>query len=147
MVLALHACDTATDYAIHMGIRSNASIIMCAPCCHKEIRPQMHNPVILQPLLQYGVHLGQEAEMVTDTLRALLLEACGYETQVLEFISLEHTSKNKMILAVKRRNASTKPETLTQIKTLKAFYGITEQCLENLLLASPDCETLPALTP
>lgn len=134
VMIALHACDTATDYAIHMGIRSNAAIIMCAPCCHKEIRPQMHNPAILQPLLQYGVHLGQEAEMVTDTLRALLLEAYGYETQVLEFISLEHTSKNKMILAVKRNNASTKPETLAQIKALKAFYGITEQRLESLLL-------------
>lgn len=135
VMIALHACDIATDYAIHMGIRSNAAIIMCAPCCHKEVRPQMHNPVMLQPLLQYGVHKGQEAEMVTDTLRALLLEASGYETQILEFVSLEHTSKNKMILAVKRSNASAKPETLAQIKALKAFYGITEQRLESLLLA------------
>ncbi len=135
VMIALHACDIATDYAIHMGIRSNAAIIMCAPCCHKEIRPQMHNPTILQPLLQYGVHQGQEAEMITDTLRALLLDAYGYDTQVLEFISLEHTSKNKMILAVKRSNASTKPEALAQIKALKEFYGITKQRLESLLLA------------
>lgn len=133
VMIALHACDTATDYAIHMGIRSNAAIIMCAPCCHKQIRPQMHNPFVLQPLLQYGVHLGQEAEMVTDTLRALLLEAHGYETQVFEFISLEHTSKNKMILAVKRDHSRNRDEVLAQIKTLKEFYGIKEQALETLL--------------
>lgn len=138
VMIALHACDTATDYAIHMGIRSNSSIIMCAPCCHKEIRPQMHNPAILQPLLQYGVHQGQEAEMVTDTLRALLLDAHGYDTQVLEFISLEHTSKNKMILAVKRSNAGNRQEKLTQIKALKEFYGIKEQRLERLLLTDMD---------
>lgn len=133
VMIALHACDVATDYAIHMGIRSNAAIIMCAPCCHKEIRPQIINPTVLNPLLQYGVHLGQEAEMVTDTLRAMLLEACGYNTQVLEFISLEHTSKNKMILAVKRGHPRPSDEVLAQIKVLKAFYGIQEQCLEKLL--------------
>jgi len=135
VMIALHACDTATDYAIHMGIRANAAIIMCAPCCHKQIRPQMHKPVVLQPLLQYGVHLGQEAEMVTDTLRALLLEANGYDTQVLEFISLEHTSKNKMILAVKRNHPGKQQQLLTQISAIKQFYGIKEQQLETLLLA------------
>ncbi len=133
VMIALHACDTATDYAIHMGIRSHASIIMCAPCCHKQIRPQMHNPAVLRPLLQYGVHQGQEAEMVTDTLRALLMEANGYDTQVFEFISLEHTSKNKMILGVKRRQPRDPREVLAQIDEIKAFYGIKEHCLETLL--------------
>jgi hypothetical protein len=85
--------------------------------------------------LQHGVHLGQEAEMLTDGLRALLLEACGYDTQVFEFIALEHTSKNKMILAVKRQSAVNNGELLTQIQALKAFYGIQEQCLERLLKA------------
>lgn len=133
VMIALHACDTATDYAIHMGIRSHAAIIMCAPCCHKQIRPQMHNPPVLRPLLQYGVHQGQEAEMVTDALRALLLEANGYDTQVFEFVSLEHTSKNKMILGVKRRQPRDPREILTQIAAIKAFYGIREHCLETLL--------------
>ena len=140
VMIALHACDTATDYAIHMGIRSHASIIMCAPCCHKQIRPQMHNPAVLRPLLQYGVHQGQEAEMVTDTLRALLLEANGYDTQVFEFISLEHTSKNKMILGVKRRQPRDPREILAQIEGIKAFYGIREHCLETLLQGgTPTC--------
>ncbi len=135
VMIALHACDVATDYALHTGIRLGASIIMCAPCCHKQVRPQIQSPQVLRPMLQHGVHLGQEAEMLTDGLRALLLEACGYETKVFEFVSLEHTSKNKMILAVKRDNFSKKTEILKQIESIKAFYGIQEQCLETLLLA------------
>lgn len=133
VMIALHACDTATDYAIHMGIRSGAEIIMCSPCCHKQIRPQLKSPALLAPLLQHGIHLGQEAEMVTDGLRALLLEAYGYEAQVFEFISLEHTSKNKMILAQKRKSPGDNSIILQQIAALKTFYGIEEHCLETLL--------------
>jgi len=135
VMIALHACDIATDYAIHYGIRANASIIMCSPCCHKQIRPQMHSPELFKPMLQFGVHMGQQAEMVTDTLRALFLEAHGYTTKVFEFISLEHTNKNKMILAVKKNQHSGKENTkiLDQIVEIKAFYGIKEHCLETLL--------------
>jgi protein-L-isoaspartate O-methyltransferase len=135
VMIALHACDIATDYAIHMGIRSGASIIMCSPCCHKQIRLQIQSPPLLRPMLQYGLHMGQQAEMVTDSLRALFLEACGYETKVFEFISLEHTNKNKMILAVKRAEPLKQPELLAKIQELKAFYGIQEHCLETLLQA------------
>jgi len=135
VMIALHACDIATDYAIHMGIRSGASIIMCSPCCHKQIRLQIQSPALLKPMLQYGLHLGQQAEMVTDSLRALFLEACGYETKVFEFISLEHTNKNKMILAVKRATPIDPAELLVKIQELKAFYHITEHCLETLLRA------------
>ncbi|WP_434340144.1 class I SAM-dependent methyltransferase [Motilimonas cestriensis] len=133
IMIALHACDIATDYALHMGIRTGAEIIMCSPCCHKQIRPQMKSPQTLAPLLQHGIHMGQEAEMVTDGLRALLLEAHGYDTQVFEFISLEHTSKNKMILAQKRKQPRDNTAILKQIADIKAFYGIEEQCLESLL--------------
>lgn len=135
VMIALHACDIATDYAIHMGIRSGASIIMCSPCCHKQIRLQIQSPALLKPMLQYGLHLGQQAEMVTDSLRALFLEACGYETKVFEFISLEHTNKNKMILAVKRAEPIDPSELLAKIQELKAFYHISEHCLETLLRA------------
>ena len=139
VMIALHACDTATDHAIHLGLRAGAAIIMCSPCCHKQIRPQMQTPPLLRPMLQHGIHLGQEAEMVTDSLRALLLEAQGYETQVFEFVALEHTSKNKMILAVKKSGAALaaaekrKPELLAQIAEIKRFYGLREQCLETLI--------------
>ena len=139
VMIALHACDIATDYAIHLGLRAGAAIIMCSPCCHKQLRPQMQTPPVLRPLLQHGIHLGQEAEMVTDSLRALLLEAQGYDTQVFEFIALEHTSKNKMILAVKKSGAALaaaeqrRPEVLAQIAEIKRFYGLREQCLETLI--------------
>ncbi|MEI6787324.1 MAG: SAM-dependent methyltransferase [bacterium] len=133
VMIALHACDTATDMALAMGVRGGAEIMLCAPCCHKEIRPQMISPAVLKPVLQSGIHLGQEAEMVTDTLRALWLEASGYEAQVFEFISLEHTSKNKMILAVKRAQPVASAPILEKIQALKAFYGITTHTLEKLL--------------
>ncbi|SEI13571.1 class I SAM-dependent methyltransferase [Pseudomonas asplenii] len=135
VMIALHACDIATDYAIHTGIRSGAAIIMCSPCCHKQIRQQIQSPALLKPMLQYGLHLGQQAEMVTDSLRALFLEACGYETKVFEFISLEHTNKNKMILAVKRAEPQDPARLLAKIDELKAFYAIQEHCLETLLRA------------
>jgi SAM-dependent methyltransferase len=135
VMIALHACDVATDYAIHLGLRAGAQIIMCSPCCHKQIRPQLLSPHPMRPLLQHGVHVDQQAEMLTDSLRALLLEAQGYDTRVFEFITLEHTRKNKMILAVKRRVALPAEPALAQIRELKAFFGIREQCLETLLAA------------
>jgi len=135
VMIALHACDTATDHAIHLGIRAGAQIILCSPCCHKEVRPQLLSPHPLRPLLKHGIHQAQEAEMLTDGLRALLLEAAGYDTQVFEFISLEHTNKNKMILAVKRPRPKEATEVVTQIRDLKAFYGLQQQCLETLLKA------------
>jgi SAM-dependent methyltransferase len=136
VMIALHACDVATDHAIHMGIRGGAAIILCAPCCHKELRPQLLSPHPLRPILRHGVHLGQEAEMLTDGVRAMLLEAEGYATQVFEFVSLEHTAKNKMILAVRRTPPALAGDVLGQVRELKAFYGIREQCLERLLAAS-----------
>lgn len=133
IMIALHACDTATDHAIYTGLRAGAAIIMCSPCCHKELRPQLLSPHPLRPILKHGVHLGQQAEMLTDGLRALLLEACGYETQVFEFVALEHTNKNKMILAVKRARAVAPDALWQQIDDLKSFYGVQAQCLETLL--------------
>lgn len=135
VMIALHACDIATDHAIHLGIRAGADIILCSPCCHKEVRPQLLNPHPLRPILQHGIHQAQEAEMLTDGLRALLLDAAGYDTQVFEFISLEHTNKNKMILAVKRAQAKSSDEVVAQIRDIKAFYGLQRQCLEELLKA------------
>ena len=135
VMIALHACDTATDHAIHLGLRGGAAVILCSPCCHKELRPQLLSPHPLRPILQHGVHLGQQAEMLTDGLRAMLLDACGYDTQVFEFVALEHTQKNKMILAVKRAQPRPADAVWAQIDDIKAFYGIRDQCLEALLRA------------
>ena len=134
VMIALHACDTATDHALDLGVRAGARILVCAPCCHKELRPQLARPRFLSGLLRHGVHLGQEAEMVTDSVRALLLETCGYDARVFEFVSLEHTSKNKMILARRRdESAAQRDRARAELADLKDFYGIRAQCLETLL--------------
>jgi SAM-dependent methyltransferase len=139
ILVALHACDVATDIAIHRGIVGGASIIVTSPCCHKELRPQLTPPTAMMPVLSHGVHLGQEAEMVTDTIRALLLDAHGYDAKVFEFVGLEHSSKNKMILAVKRANANSalrQTQVDQELTGLKTFYGIRSQKLEDLLDAT-----------
>ena len=135
VMIALHACDTATDHALDLGLRAGARILVASPCCHKELRPQLTSPKALAPLFRHGIHLGQEAEMLTDGLRALALEASGYQAKVFEFVSLEHTSKNKMILATRRPGdaGETARRAAAEAEGLKAFYGIREQCLERLL--------------
>ena len=138
VMIALHACDTATDHAIHLGLQAGAQIILCSPCCHKQLRPQLLSPHPLRSVFQHGIHAEQQAEMVTDSLRALLLQAQGYDTQVFEFVALEHTRKNKMILAVKRAlplPAHARDAALAQVAELKQFFGVKEQCLETLLAA------------
>jgi len=136
VMIALHACDTATDHALHLGLRAGARVLVCSPCCHKELRPQVATPGVLAPLLRHGVHLGQEAEMLTDGLRALLVEAEGYDAKVFEFVALEHTSKNKMLVAVRRPgppDPARRAARLAEVASLKAFYGVREQRLESLL--------------
>ncbi len=133
VMIALHACDTATDQAIYLGVRAGAELILCSPCCHKQLRPQLLSPHPLRSVFQHGIHAEQQAEMLTDSLRALLLEAQGYDTQVFEFVSLEHTRKNKMILAVKRRSPKPVEPVLAEVDELKRFFGIREHCLEGLL--------------
>jgi hypothetical protein len=138
VMIALHACDTATDHAIALGLGAGAHIIMCSPCCHKEVRPQLLSPHPLRSVFQHGIHAEQQAEMLTDSLRALLLEAQGYDTQVFEFVALEHTRKNKMILAVKRQqpDATAEAAALVQVEELKRFFGVKQQRLQNLLQGS-----------
>ncbi len=137
VMVALHACDTATDHALHLGIRAGASILLCSPCCHKQLRPQLLSPGPLRSVFQHGIHAEQQAEMLTDTLRALLLEAHGYDTQVFEFVALEHTRKNKMILAVKRSQPKPPQAALAQVDELKRFFGIRDHCLQTLLESQP----------
>ena len=135
VMIALHACDTATDHAIHLGVRAGASIILCSPCCHKQLRPQLLSPHPLRSVFAHGIHAEQQAEMVTDSLRALLLESQGYDTQVFEFVSLEHTAKNKMILAIKRDGVPARDDAWAQVDELKRYFGVKEQALESLLRA------------
>ncbi len=134
ILIALHACDTATDDALFKGITANAEIIVAAPCCHKEMRRQITPPGVLKKVLKHGTLLEREAETVTDGLRAMLLEEQGYSTKVFEFVPTQHTPKNTMIVAVRERPDRTRSEQIrAEIEELKRFYGVKEQRLENLL--------------
>jgi len=136
-VIALHACDTATDDAIFKGIGARAALIAVAPCCHKQIRRQMEAgqaDARLEPLLRRGIFLERQAEMATDTLRALLLELHGYRTRVFEFVSDAHTPKNNLIVAEKDgRQGRDREAVLKQIAEIKTMFGIGEHYLEGLL--------------
>lgn len=129
VLVALHACDTATDDAIAKGIEAGASLILVAPCCHKELRPQLRPPPVLAAALKHGILLERQAEFVTDALRAALLEWAGYDTKVFEFISTGHTAKNLMIAAVKREHPKNREELKRRVRELAAFYGIQSQRL------------------
>lgn len=136
VLIALHACDTATDDAIYKGIKAGAELIVVAPCCHKQIRREMEAaPQNKTPdfLLRHGIFMERQAEMVTDGLRALLLEYSGYTTKVFEFISDAHTPKNVMIVGTKQAGTARDPEILEKIKEAKARFGIASHTLEKLL--------------
>ncbi len=104
MVVTLHACDTATDYALAKAVAWGAKVILSVPCCQHEVNKQLHNEM-LAPLLKYGLIKERMAALMTDAIRAELLEEQGYQVQVMEFIDMEHTPKNILIRAVKDKKA------------------------------------------
>ena len=133
ILIALHACDTATDDAISKGISAKAQLIICAPCCHKQIRRSIKKSELFDPVLNYGILKERQAEILTDTIRALLLEANGYKTKVFEFISTEHTGKNVLIVGQRHERAVDSKAIFEKIEKLKGEFGIEEHYLEGLL--------------
>lgn len=133
ILIALHACNTATDDAIHKGIVVGADLIIVAPCCHQEIRPQIVAPDMFKDVLKHGVILERMAETLTDALRALLLERSGFATRMIEFVPVEHTPKNNMLVGVRRTKAVDTSALERQIDDIKAAFGISHQRLEQLL--------------
>ncbi|MBC7617353.1 MAG: SAM-dependent methyltransferase [Pedobacter sp.] len=144
LLIALHACDTATDDAIYKGIKAGAELIVVAPCCHKQVRREIEKYKVKNDvsfLTKYGIFLERQAEMVTDGIRALILEYYGYKTKVFEFISDAHTPKNVLVVGVKRveslklkeQGARGKEEILQKIKDAKAYFGISYHHLERLM--------------
>ena len=101
MVVTLHACDTATDYALTKAVKWGAKVILSVPCCQHEINKQIQND-LLSPVLQYGLLKERMSALLTDGIRGQLLEMSGYRTQILEFIDMEHTPKNIMIRAIRQ---------------------------------------------
>ena len=131
VLIALHACDTATDDALAAGVAAGAKLLVLSPCCHQELRPQLTAPPVLAPALRHGILHERQAEFVTDSLRALLLEAAGFTTKVFEFVSTEHTAKNLMLVAMAPVNQPRQPSpaALRQARDFAAFYGIKTQAL------------------
>jgi len=119
MVVTLHACDLATDYAIEKAVRWGARVILSVPCCQHELNGQMKND-LLSPLFQYGIIKERTAALFTDAIRAQILESVGYRTQILEFIDMEHTPKNILIRAVKQGGSKNNQKELEAI--MESFH-------------------------
>lgn len=127
MTVALHACDIATDMAIAKGIESGSKYIVVAPCCHKQVRKDIS---VSDPILKHGILAERQAEIVTDAVRALLLQSKGYDTKIFEFVDLEHTAKNLMITA---RNTGKIVDVAADVASVKARVGVARHYLEDLL--------------
>ena len=133
MVVTLHACDTATDYALEKAVAWNAKVILSVPCCQHELNRQMHSE-IMQPVLKYGLIKERMASLITDALRAQLLERSGYRVQVLEFIDMEHTPKNILLRAVKSEEEKWTEQKDKELEDCMEFLHVhptLERLLEN----------------
>ncbi len=124
MVVTLHACDTATDYALEKAVRWNATVILSVPCCQHEINKQIACKE-LEPILKYGLIKEKMSALITDAIRANLLEEQGYETQILEFIDMEHTPKNILIRAVKKEGMRYQNKKQISLNQLEEFLHIS----------------------
>jgi SAM-dependent methyltransferase len=141
IVLALHACDTATDEAIAQGIRWQSRLILCAPCCHHHLQKQLQAVEPFEPVFRHGILKQRMGDILTDAFRALILRMLGYKTDVVEFVSPEHTDKNLMIRAVKRGQQDTAQFVQEYIK-LKNYWHVTPY-LETLLGDRLPLEAVP----
>ncbi len=133
VLIALHACNTATDDAIASGIKAGADLIVCAPCCHKQIRQEMERSGITDAITRYGIFMERQAVMITDAIRALVMEYYGYKTQVMEFIEMEHTPKNVLLVGRKVEKPVNQSAILDEIHNLKKRFGIKQHYLETVL--------------
>lgn len=137
ILIALHACDTATDDAIDKGIRAGASLIVVAPCCHKQVRRELARSQVendLEFMTRHGIFMERHAEMLTDSIRALIMEYYGYKTKVLQFISDQHTPKNVMIIGQRVGiDKERQQQLLTKLKSIKQYFGLTYHHLEEAI--------------
>jgi SAM-dependent methyltransferase len=139
ILIALHACDTATDDALAAGVRAGARLLVVSPCCHKEVRGQLALPPVLRGVLRHGFLAERQSELLTDGLRALALETRGYDASVFEFIANEHTGKNVMIAATMRGGKKDGAASRSELEALMEFFGLRTQRLVELLSRAPCC--------
>lgn len=135
MVIALHACDTATDEAIAQGIAWESDVIICAPCCHHHLQEQLarhDTPPAFTAVMRHGIMSERLGDLLTDTFRALILRIMGYKADVVQFVEAEHTPKNLMIRAIKGTSAF-EPRYLDEYREMKRFWSVTPY-LEMLLV-------------
>ncbi len=130
IIFALHACDTATDEALAQAIRWGTRLILSVPCCHHDLNPEIEAP-LFRPVLRHGILRERLADLLTDSFRALILRIMGYRTDVIEFISTEHTARNLMIRAVKSVGPGER-QFVEEYEALKTYWGVTPH-LEKLL--------------
>lgn len=123
MIITLHACDTATDYALYHAVRWGCDVIMSVPCCQHELFPKIQND-ILAPMLNYGILKERFSALYTDAVRAETLELCGYKTNVMEFIDMEHTPKNIMIRAVKKKEQNKNIKRFNDYKNMIDSFNV-----------------------
>jgi SAM-dependent methyltransferase len=133
ILIALHACDTATDEAIYRGIQEECRWIVVSPCCQHELRPQLTAPAGLEPLFRHGIQVDRMTVTVTDTLRCLYLEAWGYQTRIQEFVGTEHTAKNLLIVASRTRKPGRREDLVERALEFQHQFGIQQQRLGTLL--------------
>lgn len=131
IVIALHACDTATDEAIAQGILWEARLILCAPCCHHQLHRHLKGVTPFEAVWHHGILRQRLGDILTDTFRALALRIMGYTAEVIEFVSTEHTDRNLLIRAVKRGEPG-EARSVREYQALKAFWGVTP-AIERLL--------------
>jgi SAM-dependent methyltransferase len=134
VVIALHACDTATDDALALGLKSQSRLIVAAPCCHHNLQAQLEQGDTPQPfgeVLRYGLFHQRMGDLLTDSLRALILRRAGYKVDVIDFVGTEHTPKNLMLRAV-RTGAVSDARLEQEYDALKSYWGVTPY-LEGLL--------------
>ena len=123
MIISLHACDTATDYAIYFGVKLNCDVILSVPCCQHELFKQIKNEN-LSSMLSYGILKERFSSLLTDSLRADALKLCGYKTNIIEFIDMEHTPKNIMIKAIKNKNFTKNAKNIEDFEKLIYNFNI-----------------------
>jgi SAM-dependent methyltransferase len=134
IVLALHACDTATDEALAQAIRWNSQMIFSAPCCHHDLQAQFDRqvvPDVFKPVMRHGILKERLGDVLTDSFRAQFMRMMGYKTEVVEFISAEHTDKNLMIRGVKIASPGD-PDAIREYRDLKAYWHV-QPYIESLL--------------